>query len=437
MSKKIFLMLSILIFTSIFVSANADVNEDGMVDIDDLVAVAGDFGKTSGFNPLADTDTNGVIDIFDVVYVASRFGTVEPPPPTLNGNLVYADSLSPSDIQAAVDSASSGDTVILPEGDYSGFDSTVYVPNGISMKGQGVDRTILRRTANTGIMFRWNYNNPTPSSYKVEISDFKLVGFGYGITTHHSGIWLYNGMKDFIIHDLHFENFSSIGIDVTGDSRGVIYNSVFKNIVPDDLSYTGYGVSVIGDEAWDDPKPALGTQDMVFIEDNHFINCKHAVATSAGSNHVFRYNTVEGWAVSRHLVDAHGKLDPWLVGSNTWEVYKNTLKCTGRDDLTDWGITHRGGSGVIWGNTITGCDPKTGPGTQSKAIAFTIDEHETYPDPYQIKDTYLWDNTNDGQPLTEVYITAKALDYVKEDREYFLYQKPGYTPYTYPHPLRG
>jgi len=51
----------------------ADLNCDGSIDIFDLIMVASNFGKTSGFDSRADTDSNNVIDIFDVVFVASRF----------------------------------------------------------------------------------------------------------------------------------------------------------------------------------------------------------------------------------------------------------------------------------------------------------------------------------------------------------------------------
>jgi hypothetical protein len=51
----------------------ADLNNDGDVDILDLGIIAGDFGKTSGFDPRADVVPNNEIDVFDVVFVASRF----------------------------------------------------------------------------------------------------------------------------------------------------------------------------------------------------------------------------------------------------------------------------------------------------------------------------------------------------------------------------
>ena len=50
-----------------------DLNEDGDVDVQDLIIVAKNFGLTAGFQSEADTDTNGIVDIFDVVFVASRF----------------------------------------------------------------------------------------------------------------------------------------------------------------------------------------------------------------------------------------------------------------------------------------------------------------------------------------------------------------------------
>ncbi|KYK24449.1 hypothetical protein AYK26_06790 [Euryarchaeota archaeon SM23-78] len=50
-----------------------DLNNDGVVDISDLIIVANDFGKIQDFDSRADTDNNNVIDIFDIVFVASRF----------------------------------------------------------------------------------------------------------------------------------------------------------------------------------------------------------------------------------------------------------------------------------------------------------------------------------------------------------------------------
>jgi hypothetical protein len=54
-------------------SIPGDLDNDGDVDIDDLIIVTRDFGRTSGYDARADTIINGEIDIYDVVFVASRF----------------------------------------------------------------------------------------------------------------------------------------------------------------------------------------------------------------------------------------------------------------------------------------------------------------------------------------------------------------------------
>jgi len=54
-------------------SVEGDLNNDCIVDINDLVIITSDFGKTSGFDLRADIDSNNIIDIFDIVFVASRF----------------------------------------------------------------------------------------------------------------------------------------------------------------------------------------------------------------------------------------------------------------------------------------------------------------------------------------------------------------------------
>jgi hypothetical protein len=51
-----------------------DLDNDNDVDIQDLITLMNDFGKTSGFNnPKSDTNNDNIIDIYDIVYVASRF----------------------------------------------------------------------------------------------------------------------------------------------------------------------------------------------------------------------------------------------------------------------------------------------------------------------------------------------------------------------------
>src|SRR4030043_2234931 len=80
--RKIFILsvlaLVLLIAVPTAVLADADIDDNGVIDLSDLVLVTNFFGKTSGYDQEADSDNNGMIDIYDVVYVASRVGTTIP-----------------------------------------------------------------------------------------------------------------------------------------------------------------------------------------------------------------------------------------------------------------------------------------------------------------------------------------------------------------------
>ncbi len=51
-----------------------DVNRDNMVDIFDLVLVAGEFGKSPPDHPAVDVTGDEVVNIFDLVFVSGHFG---------------------------------------------------------------------------------------------------------------------------------------------------------------------------------------------------------------------------------------------------------------------------------------------------------------------------------------------------------------------------
>jgi len=79
----LFLALAVLMaFNVVMVRAVliGDVNHDLVVDIGDVSAVAGSFGKhfgDAGYNPDADLNGNNQIDIFDLVMVAIHYGESE------------------------------------------------------------------------------------------------------------------------------------------------------------------------------------------------------------------------------------------------------------------------------------------------------------------------------------------------------------------------
>ena len=79
-----------------------DVNNDGQVNIRDLILVSRSFGKDASDNPLADINQDGTINIQDLILVAQHIGesTDSTAAPTING-----DELTPTIVQTWIKQA--------------------------------------------------------------------------------------------------------------------------------------------------------------------------------------------------------------------------------------------------------------------------------------------------------------------------------------------
>ncbi|HEY8015898.1 MAG TPA: hypothetical protein VIE35_08715, partial [Dongiaceae bacterium] len=64
--------------------------------------------------------------------------------------VIHARSGHAADLQAAINSASTGDTISIPSGRFS-FTGTVYAPDGIYIRGAGRDSTFLVKSDNTSV----------------------------------------------------------------------------------------------------------------------------------------------------------------------------------------------------------------------------------------------------------------------------------------------
>jgi hypothetical protein len=72
-----------------------------------------------------------------VITVESVQPTTVPPP---LGDTIVARSGAAEDIQRAVLSAHPGDTIVIPEGRFA-FHGQVFLPDGLSIRGAGRDKT--------------------------------------------------------------------------------------------------------------------------------------------------------------------------------------------------------------------------------------------------------------------------------------------------------
>jgi hypothetical protein len=362
---------------------------------------------------------------------------------------IKAKSGKSVDIQAAVNQAMTGDVIQIPAGRFL-FVGQVFAPDGISIVGAGRDRTYLIKSDD---LSEWH---PMITVDAKTGQPFKLSGLtlqgrldalqganrATAVTTvKDQGLVVKGAARDIQIFDARFTRFLRAGIEFRGDqgavpgsATGVIYRNEF---IDNWYVNLGYGIAVNGDPArWNKPV-TLGSADALFIEDNLFDRNRHCVTAGNGGVYVARYNTVKDNYQDATAFDAHGLSPAWPRGTRSVEIYKNTVT----NAETRWaGVSIRGGGGVVWGNSWTGVNHGVviyleNPPASKPATA--------YPALDQIGNTtdlYIWDNQSSGDDLYKYPTSAgdQDIDYwLQEGRDYVLGINPGYSPYAYPHPLRG
>jgi hypothetical protein len=353
-------------------------------------------------------------------------------------NEVTLQSGSPADIQVAVNqiSAQGGGTVYLAAGTFDFNDETVQIPGGVNIIGAGMGNTILRqnKAAPFNAMFYLDGRNGGRMRISgiefrglVTVQDDNLLGMAidvrYGI--------------DFRIDHCKFLDFPNAAIsvinNVEGTDRGVIDHNVIDNPYKVQYGgatppYWGYGIIIAGNNAnWhSDISLYLGKYEdapidtpMVYIEDNSFSHCRHAIASNQAAWYVARYNTiVEQYPRNYQAIDIHGDAGGGKAGGRGFEVYGNTITApAGYPAAVAVGI--RGGGGIIWNNNFI---------NNFVNVRLLADNPN---EAYQVNDLYIWGNTIQGGSGALIDNMAGYT----ENQDYFLYARSGYTQYPYPHPM--
>jgi hypothetical protein len=378
-------------------------------------------------------------------------------------NDIMARSGSPTDIQNAIDVVYSlgGGTVYVPAGNFT-FNPThhdintnygVMIPGGVNVIGAGINKTILTETVNPGnyatggnpVMFYvhdghyrqgyWSTGKP------VRISGFTFKGFVQDETsTSNIGVQV-TTTTDFRVDHNMFIDFSSNAIGASNLNLGISHpNNTMCGVMDHNVitqSYKlisskgttwGYGI-IVGGQVQNDNESGswlpitnyLGQykNNMVFIENNVFHYCRHAIASNTGGFYVARFNTFYD-EIPYHAIDVHG-----FNGGRGLEAYNNTIIGPYQEQI---GIGIRGGGGVVFDNTIlnlnTGVEIFVDPGS--------------YPSYWQVNQLYIWGNTVSAGKTQ--FVNSAPATYT-QNVNYFL-RAPNqaqdgftYTPYPYPHPL--
>ena len=363
---------------------------------------------------------------------------------------INANSCSQTDVQTAINSANAGDTVLVPAGTGT-WKSRLSVSKGITLKGAGIDKTIIINNVPTSA---GAFDQTAIYINVAGATPWHISGFTFtdtGTYYDYLGFMRIHGTcTGWTLKDCKFKETNGRGVTVSGITYGLIYNCQFEKL--DGQSILVKPTSG-GGTLWT-TATTFGGEDAVYIEDCTFTNLgtdPHlSLDVEEGAKVVFRHNVLTN---STGLC-VHG----YEYGNSglRLEAYDNQFTAT--TSLDGYGIFDiRGGTGVFFNNTITGTYWKV-LGMKDycackEDVVPTCNHTKctTYPCTQQVGRTYnqkaapvyQWNNRYNGELVTGYVHNFGACsdpsvyDIIQLNRDYYdNVQMPGYTPYQYPHPLR-
>lgn len=372
---------------------------------------------------------------------------------------VDAASCSRADVQAAIGRAPHRGRVVVPPGKCAWASGVSVIGKNITLQGAGQDATII------------TIHGPAVA-VNLNSTGSRVTGFGFVLTA--GEVFILARGQNFRVDHNRFDNKAGgflDGVRAAGDPAhptGVVDHNALLNarvLVIGDMSLLAHKI-------WSEPS-TIGAPDqtgVIYVEDNtfSFSNFGNAIDANYGGRYVFRHNTLVDVYVEAHSVQGRHR------GTRSWEIYNNTFTTT-QDRFT--GAFLRGGTGVVFNNTLKG--PFTTPFVLDNVRSFTplgippgacdgtlswdgntpdhdgwpcrdqvgrgSDSPGRFPRPQAAEPAYFWSNTRNGGPAHPVVHNCAGTIKPKgscadivSGRDYFSTDstpKPGYRPFTYPHPL--
>jgi hypothetical protein len=286
----------------------------------------------------------------------------------VKAEIITAATCSQVDVQAAIDSANEGGTVIVPEGtctwtevvkvgEITSWAPITYESKAITLQGAGIDKTIIINEVPQG--------TSSEDSALIVITEegkpFRITGFtfqrgreGTG-DSWHGTIRLTGTGKNWRIDHNKFYRLYSRAIETSGDTLGVIDHNEFITDPTQAIliGHSGWGGQSYGDGSWTSPL-MLGTEQAIYIEDNVFTwdggsNPMGFIDCIFGGRFVFRYNGVNDANIGNHGTESSGRNRSCF----SYEIYENTFSRSVTPNVWTT-FFNRGGTGVMFNNTIIG-----------------------------------------------------------------------------------
>ena len=280
---------------------------------------------------------------------------------TQAGVTVTARGVDFASVKSAVAKAADGDIVVTPAGT-AAWTSTLVINKSISLIGAGIDQTIFIDQTPKGTGHNCLFQIESKSNTILSrISGFTINGSDGGSTgsTIDKGglgaisIAAVSANPNVRVDHIKFYRLYQRPLVFSGGAWGVVDHCDFTmgpwtgGIEIKHDSWKGRGN--YGDNSWAD-EAHFGTEQAMFIEDCTFTEFSGAtfVDGDAGMRVVVRHCTVTGSEMGNHGTETSQR----YRGGRMMEVYKNTMDGGDSSHNHNWAIYVRGGTALIWGNTL-------------------------------------------------------------------------------------
>jgi hypothetical protein len=398
---------------------------------------------------------------------------------------IAAASASYAHVAAAIALASANDTVTVPAGSAT-WASQLVLTTGINLIGAGIGNTII--TSNYSDQGWYDPLIDVKTASFMNNDPFRISGFTIDINGKYNGITVSNDSVDPIkirnkirIDHIRIYNSARRTIMFYGEAYGVIDNCTIESGVAFPMTAFAYN-----ETTWSNIQYDLGSASNIYVEDCTFIISDSAFEGGAGGRYCARYNTFTFSNPSSGLqpwLDIHGNQPAANHATMGAEIYGNTVDA-GNSSVNI--VDVRGGKSIIFNN-------------RANTTAYvSLGVREEYNDslnpptnnpagqPQHVSDTYIWNNTKNGstvitpgidaidyggsmgpvpQANRDIWFQGASFDGTTGVGVGLLAARPAtcttgvgywatdtsilyravatntweayYTPYTYPHPLRG
>lgn len=286
-------------------------------------------------------------------------------PVVANASTIVAASCSETDVQAAITTAVSGDTVSVPAGSCTWSNSSNYsittTGKNLIVQGAGIGQTIITSAKPAGKLGLFSIT--TSDSFRITGFTFQqtgpqgqgangsayinISGGGRNIRIDHNAFtWLQNMEKMILLTDVY-------GVF---DHNTVTYNSAIVENTTVTVRLTTFYGGTQGHGSWI-VGTLPGSADAFYLEDNTFVRPVGwpsaagvgVVDCEFGGRFVARYNTLY-----RSNVNGHGTENSAGYRGCLWrEVYNNTFDTASKpSNLISIVAGFRSGTGIISNNAI-------------------------------------------------------------------------------------